>query len=677
METLDQKMLRPYRALANAITQRLAEKADEFDSLAYAPYSLLSHASKNVPSEMRRNFLFLARYHWIKLVEARANQPRTELRRSCHLRRLTTQCGIWDSTAFFIVDRFRDETNWVKLGQVGNEILFHLESTGELVFAAIEQGDFEAARWAVDLIQRWPDYWDIQDHADWKEFPLVDGAAFFSSWTDLTEALGIQEDAVRPPGSKEKQVFAEILVNEWHTTVSFFCAWLTAYANQRPDISGELNALAKALYRGEVLQGSGTRHAIVKPYPTFDDAFAVWLRNTVAYGYDIGRNPGLWSRLYDASKEVTQVPWVSGRVYGTGDGMPVVNVAESVWLPLIGKAIPNSAAGPDLVRHLLLHCDHNPHQRDFAIRGLERGVTTLDEQDLTAWQDFLQSTTGGNNEVAQGHAKDTLSQALRFLLNAIRTRHVEQLAGMAVSAARIESIAAYCNHSAAHAERGAVPVSYFENLAVVDDVYPGITGRLPKANKAELVTPQLAPSVSNENTWYRRMARDLVAIDVTQKILAQIKPNIHSCETAEMFLSALDNANTALQDADLSPLLLVASRRDASTRWRPADRTTPKDEWPIQFEKLEGFVDPGYIGHTNGIAAVLTPIPNGSALLVPRELFRSLEFTNQGNDQALTLAFNEEANNEVRLELTWAAHVDLRALPVYKFQFETDSPGKT
>ena len=674
METLDQRLLRPYRALTDTITQRLVEKPDEFDSLAYAPYSLLAHASDNVPADMRRNFLFLARYNWIKLVAARAGQSKAELTHSRHLRRLTTLCSVWDSTAFFIVDRFRDENDWEALRQVGDEMLYHLESTGRLVFAAIEEEDFEAARWAIDLVQRWLDYWDVQDHADWKEFPLVDGTAFASNWDDLAVELGVQAETVHSLGNKQKQVFAEILVNEWHTTVSFLCAWLAAYADQRPNIASQLLMLANALHRGEALQGSGTRHAIMKPYPTFDDAFAVWIRNTVAYGYDIGRNPGQWGRFYDASKEVTQTPWVSGRVYGSGDGTTVVNLAGSVWLPLIAKAIPNAAAGPDLVRQLLLHCDRSPQQRDFAIRQLEQGVTTLNDLDLTPWQAFLQSTPGGANEVAQGQAKTILAQGLQVLIAHIRTRHDEKLAGMAVSPERITAIETRCNHSAAHVERGAPPVSYFDAVALVDTVRPTTTGRLPMVNKAELVTPQLAPSVSNEGVWYTRMARDHVAVDVTQKILARIVPEIHACRTAEAFASALNTADTVLLGANLSSLLFVGSRRDANSRWRPVDRDTPKEEWPIRFEKLEGFVDPGYIGHVNGIPAILVPIQSGTAFLVPRELFRRLEFSKQDNGRALSLHSSEEADNQVKLDLTWAAHIDLQDLPVHEFHFEADSP---
>ncbi|MEL7452891.1 MAG: hypothetical protein AAGJ50_05910, partial [Pseudomonadota bacterium] len=216
-------------------------------------------------------------------------------------------------------------------------------------------------------------------------------------------------------------------------------------------------------------------------------------------------------------------------------------------------------------------------------------------------------------------------------------------------------------------------VSFFGAVTMVDTVRPTTTGRLPTANKAELVTPQLAPSVSNEGIWYERIARDHVAIDVTQKILERIVPEIHTCRTADAFASALHTADTVLQGANLSPLLFVGDRRDANSRWRPADRNTPKEDWPIRFEKLDGFVDPGYIGHVNGIPAILVPVRSGAALVVPRELFRRLEFSKQHNGRALALHFSEEADNQVKLDLTWAAHIDLEDLPVHEFHFEVDS----
>ena len=357
--------------------------------------------------------------------------------------------------------------------------------------------------------------------------------------------------------------------------------------------------------------------------------------------------------------------------------MPVVDISKSAWLPLIGRSIVNSAPGPDLVRQLLRHCDQGPYQREFAVRGLERAVTTLDDLALRDWQAFLQSTAGANNEVAQEQVKETVKQALRFLINAIHTRHDEKLGGLAISVERITSIERYCNHSAANAQRAAAPVPYFEHVTIVDQQYPPVTGRLPKANKAELVTPQLAPIVSNEETWYRRIVRDFVAIDVMQKVIAQLDPTMHLCGTAEEYSQALEKAGAQFQHANLSPLLLVGGRRDANSRWRPTDHSLPKAEWPIQFEKLEGFVDPGYVGHVNGIAAILVPIPIGSAFLVPRELFQRLRFTDQGNEQAVRLRYVEQADNEVQLDVTWAADIELAKLPVHGFQFEVDNPAKS
>ena len=667
MQTLNQRLLKPYREISSRAASLSNSNPAIFDSFAYAPISLLSHTQNQASRAMRENFLYLATRNWNVLLADRARVRATAGDNAArNLKLITTLCGVWDSSAFCILPRKRPAIPWASYSETGLECMHHLESTASLIFTAVKEKDFVAARWAVDLLQRWVDYWDVMDHSGWKQFPLLDSMIFHSKWDLVERKLGIRGESLRSTLEKQQEVFAEALLNEWHTTVAFVWMWLVAQGREASPDQKNLLSLAGALRAGQVMEGSGTRHAIVRPYEIFDDVFGVWARTTLNSTRSSRWDNGLWGRLAEASKDSVRIPWVAGRVYGNDEDENTVNLAEIVQLHLLAHAGTSPTIGEPVSSNLIDYCNAETGNYARLVKRMTEGQSAIVALDVSRWTHAL-SIISPSDAVLE-ESQTSLAEEVRKLLVRIETRHDKRLSQSPIDQKKIDQIEQWCGQAAFDPDRGALPLPYFDSVELVDEVFPDTPLRLQDRSKAELVDPPLATSVSNEGVSYPTLTQRYVSVDLVSKIEALISPTEHHVSSASEFAALLQDAEKRLRTTGLDPLLILARKRDAHLRWLQDSREAVPEDHPIVFETLEGFVEPGYMGHLNGIPAIQMPIQSDTALLMPRECFAKAMFTRKANGQPVALQATEIENYKVRLEIAWSVKIVLAdTLPAWRF----------
>lgn len=688
MQTLHGRLLDPYRKLAQYVIDVADMDIGPLQSAAHSTDALLSHVREKASLEVREQLLFIAGFQWGAFRARRhrtigsgswpANSDDLPARKSeteiVDAKIARTLCSAWDSIAFQLLRQDDLRRDWMDLAHRGKECVHFLEKTTSHILVAVADNDALVGRWALDLIQRWTGNWFqiIEEHASWEEFPQISEGVLELSWESTEQALGISGEGLRSEAAKQRDVFAEILLNAWRDSCGFLATWLLAQTKDGDPRQDLCRSLLKALLSGEVLEGAGSTHSIRQPFDHFDATLASWLRANILESANPNLAGNLWGRLDRWANDSTRQPWVSGRAYGSDDQVETINLADAALLRLLLGPNVQFGVSQALSDATLVYSEQGAN---YAERTKQRLINVQDQLltiDLAPWLPAFELLQPGIGITDIDSRRTQLADELGVLHDRLAARHDEQLNQRALDAVRLQQILGACNRIAFSRDDGALPLPYFDTVETVEGMVEQFTLTLPKRNKAELVTPPLATSPSNELSWYEKTTRDCVALDIRNKILAQIQPKEVTVKSAKEFADELDEAAAELHDAGFEALLFIASRRDVDYRWRSElvgeDLNQAR---PIHIEKHEGYAHPGYLLHANGIPAIRMTIRHDSAFLIPRECFDTVRFTRSPDGAAARLVVNEEPDQQVSLALVWGALVTLRNLPTYRFILAT------
>ena len=686
MQTLDQSLLDPYRRIAMHAVWKQEGEPDYLRITARCAESLLARVRKTAPMEIRTQLQFIAAMHWSALGEQwssyspdlaeSVNMPTSisvnsgSTNKPDHAKKLRTLCAAWDYLSYQILRDDDHDEDWSSLSHRGQECVRYLEYTLKHVVTAFFDDHALAARWALDLVQRWPGYWyGIRvERAALDEFPQLGEGAFHLTWPTIEQQLGIRGETLRSTDDKRLAVVAQALVNGWRDACAFLLAWLIGQsADAHPRKKLPLS-LAKALATRELLAGAGSSSNVQKPFSRFDQAIASWLRTNFLGGGPHNLVGGLSQRLGEATKDRHRASWVHGRSYVTDDGATTLDLSEATLVFLIWAAQYRDSISQQTSDTLLAFVEQDAALSERVTNRLDNTITRLLKMDITSWLPVLKYLLPSLDHAALEAAKQHVAEQLTDLLKRIQVRHDERLTVAQIDPNRIDRITAACNRLAFDRDRGAVPLPYFNEVETVDADIPECTQELPTRNKAELVSPPLATSSTSEYDWYAQMARDLVAMDVRQKLRRELRTTNLRVRTEREFAEQIRAKAAELRGAGLEPLFFVAHHRDLYGRWRsPRSALNEQRIGGLTLRKHDGFVEPGYLTHVDDIPAIDMPIINGSAFLLPRECFERLEFKSQRNGQPARLDLHEQPESRVDLTLVWCARVTLRPLPAFRF----------
>ena len=689
LRSLDSRLLEPYRRIATLAISRHHDEQDYLRMIVNCASSLLSSVRNKAPIEIRQRLQAISTLQWHALhrhwlgrtpehFEARSSSAVGEIDAGTALERDHTQivktlCGAWDEIPFQLLCRDDFNADWPSLGERARECVHHLELTVRHVFSAFASGDPIASRWALDLLQRWPDYWfDVRHaHADLQSFPQLGEGAFYLRWSVVEQVLRVDGEAFPSTAELQKAILSEALLNSWRDACTFLMTWLLHQSTNESPRQQLALSLHNALHTGEILVEAGSIHDIRRPTDHIDDAFAAWLRSNLWNAGEDNITGQITDRLNRAATDSLTPTWVMGRGYSTQDDQTDRKLAELALVHLVSQTEPSTVIGKQISDALVIHVEQDAVLFERAVSQLRETKTRVSDLDMAQWLPVLRILSPSKSDADHRTAQRHLAEQLDHLLEAIHARHDERLETAEIDPAHIERITEACVRHAFSREHGAVPLPYFDEIEFVDDELPETACQLPNRKKAELVHPPLATTPANQDEWYVRSVPEYVARDVRQRIREQLDTRDFDSRNEYEFADQLIGAARELRNADLEPLLFVAERRDLYGRWtRRRSRIRRGMIGELLLTTREGSGEPGYLAHVGDIPAIAMPMVKGSAFMLPMECFSRIEFKRQHDGRPARLNPRESYHFQIGLYLEWSVRVVLRELPAFRFIFE-------
>lgn len=167
----------------------------------------------------------------------------------------------------------------------------------------------------------------------------------------------------------------------------------------------------------------------------------------------------------------------------------------------------------------------------------------------------------------------------------------------------------------------------------------------------------------NEAEYFADAMAQQVAVVVLSDVLHRSEIKEIAVQDAEAYWKALQAETHLLMAKGGMPILLLdnATRPDWVWDWQHADfGATHKRPDDLQVRRQEGRGD-GYQCDFNDIEVFVAPIPIGQSLLLSKEAFRILTFTDYGGGRFVRadVVELEGAKNLVDLKLTFSRRVEI------------------
>lgn len=389
------------------------------------------------------------------------------------------------------------------------------------------------------------------------------------------------------------------------------------------------------------------------------------VRQFAASGEWRGGYVGQLDRFVERVKDMRRPNMVSSRVYSFGGADDVESLQESqlellAVLATVAWGLPRS-----LQRQLDVWFDDrfDQYRSIDILRGrLRSWLKRLDAQTGLSVEhiDLMKARVrpGGPAQAAIEHVKVGLLAAQQ----ALEGRREETLAAQPIDPGRLFEIGRYASTSGFSKEKGRFPIYLFRIESTPENL-EDFTLTFTQMRRGELTRLQMEQRAVNEAEYFADAMAKQVAVVVLSDVLQRSEVKEIAVQDAEAYWKALQAEAHLIVAKGGMPILLLdnATRPDWVWDWQHADfGATHKRPDDLQVRRQEGR-GVGYQCDFNDIEVYVAPIPIGQSLLLSKEAFRILTFTDyeEGRFVRTDVVELEGAKNLVDLKLTFSRRVEI------------------
>lgn len=563
--------------------------------------------------------------------------------------------------------------DWATLPGLARLNVKHIEETARMLLAAVSRGDQAAAEWLADVLSKW---WGTLDF-DHEPYQLYDKKMFITiddlglAWPAFCKKFGLEVD---DPGSQERlrpilqQGAFQAALRNYCTdvrllTVELMLDWVRAVpaASASTSLAFEI---AAGLLSGKQWKGGG--QAVDSLSDLSPPKYLVAkVRQFAASGEWRSGYVGRLDRFVERVKDMHRPNMVSSRVYSFGGADDVESLQES-QLELFAVLTTGAWSLPrSLQRQLDVWFDARFDQYssiDILRSRLKSWLERLDAQPGLSVEHIDLMKARVKPGVPAQTAIDQVKAGLLAAQQALEDRREETLAAQPIDPDRLLEIGRYASTAGFSKDKGHFPVHLFTIESTAENL-EGFTLTFTQVRRGELTQLQMEPRAGNEAEFYADAMAQQVAVVVLSDVLHRSEIKEVAVQDAETYWKALQAEAHLITAKGGMPILLLdnATRPDWVWDWQHADfGATHKRPDDLQVRRQEGHGD-GYQCDFNDIEVYVAPIPIGQSLLLSKEAFRILTFTDYGEGRFVRadVVELEGAKNLVDLQLTFSRRVEI------------------
>lgn len=571
--------------------------------------------------------------------------------------------------------RSRDaqKVNWAAMPVLARLNVKHIEETARMLLAAVLRGDQAAAEWLADVLSKW---WGTLDF-DHEPYQLYDKTAFITvddlklDWPAFCAKFGLEsaddeaQERLRP--ALQQGAFQAALRNYW-TDVRFLSIELMLDWVRTVPVATAGSSLAFEIASGFLTgkqwkSGGLAVDALSDLLPP--EYLVAKVRQFAASGEWRGGYVGRLDRFVERVKDMRRPNMVSSRVYSFGGADDVESLQESQLELLAVLANSDWDLPRSLQRQLDVWFDPRFDQYssiEILRSRLKSWLARLGEQPgLSADHIGLLKARGRPGVTAQA-AIEYVRTGLLAAQQALEGRREETLAAQPIDPNRLLEIGRFASSTGFGKEKGRFPVHLFPIGSTVETL-EDFTLSFTQVRRGELTQMQMEQRAVNEEEYFADAMAQQVAIVVLRDVLHRSDIKEVAVHDAEAYWKALKAESQKILAKGGMPILLLdnSTRPDWVWDWQHSDfgaeHKRPDD---LQVRRREGQ-GAGYLCDFNDIEVYVAPLPIGQSILLSREAFRALIFTNYDNDRFVKVEVEElnGTKNLVDLKLTFSRKVEV------------------
>jgi hypothetical protein len=566
---------------------------------------------------------------------------------------------------------------WVALPALARLNVKHIEETARMLLAAVQRGDQAAAEWLADVLSKW---WGTLDF-DHEPYQLYDKTAFITiddlelHWPDFCAKFGLnsgddQEDERLKP-TLQQGAFQAALRNYW-TDVRLLSIELMFDWIRTAPITTVGNSLAFEISCGFLTgkqwkSGSQAVDSLANLSPS--EYFVAKVRQLAASGKLHGSYVGRLNRFVERVKDMRRPNMVSSRVYSFFGADDVESLQESQLELMAVLADSDWTLSRLLRRQLDVWLDPRLDQyksieilrsrlRNWLERlGQEPGLSV-------ATIGFLKERVRPGVTTPQS-VIEHVKTSLLAVQEALEERREETLAAQPIDPNRLIEIGRFASSSGFSTHKGHFPVHLFPIESTAENL-EDFTLTFTQVRRGELTQMQMEQRAANEKEYFADAMAQQVAIVVLNDVLHRSEIKEVAVQDADAYWKALKTESRQILVKGGKPILLLdnSTRPDWVWDWQHADfgakYKRPDD---LLVRRREGLGE-GYVCDFNEIEIYVAPLPIGQSILLSKEAFRGLTFTDFGDSQFVKVKENEleGTKNLVDLKLTFSRKTEVGML---------------
>ncbi|MEH6435381.1 hypothetical protein [Massilia sp. DD77] len=544
----------------------------------------------------------------------------------------------------------------------------HIDETARMLLAAVYQGDVAAAEWMADVLSKWWDVFDFEHepHQLYNKTTFITLSHLELNWPAFARKFGIEQDQIYGTEQLTKllqrSAYLAALRNYWNDIRLLVLELLMNWIQHDPVAQVASSPAAEilvGLLTGRQWRGGGRLSGTLNNF----SATAYLTAKARQYAATGEWRTGYVARLdsfVERVKDMRRPNMVSSRVYSFG-GADDVESLQNAQLALF--AILTN--GPWRVPELFYR------QIDLWLIDQYRSVEILREQ-FRSWIERLNTEPPVATETVSSlknrvrpdlgiaDAWDAVRTGLEAVRDAVEVRREDVLAAQPISRERLLEIASFASSTGFTGGSGRFPLQFLTIRTTEEELQP-YTLTLREVRRGELTQLEMEPRAVNELDSYAESVARQVGFVVLADILHGCTIRDVSATTAEAYWQTLRAEAARLISRGARPILLLdnATRPDWVWDWQHADYSSdysrPDD---LRIQRLEGNGD-DYVCHFNDIAVYAAPLPSGQSILLSRETFESVTFTQYEPGQFVRVQVEElpDRRNLVDLRLTFSRRV--------------------
>jgi len=557
--------------------------------------------------------------------------------------------------------------DWATLPEFAGMSAKHIEETARMMLAAVFRGDQAAAEWLADVLSKW---WDTLDF-DLEPYQLYEKSSFITiddlglTWAEFSTKYGLEMGTVETQAGLQKGAYQAALENYWTDirllTVELMFDWI-----REASISSASSSLAFEIATGLLTgkhwkAGGQTVNSLRNISPS--KYLVAKVRQFAATGRQRSSYLTRLDQFVARIKDMLRPNMVSSRVYSFGGPDNVASLRESQIELMTVLTNETWKSSRSLQR-----------QMSIWVAGQLDSINLLKTR-LDSWLDQLNAQSELSIEhidLIKRHIRSELPAQSALVLVNTGLQTIQQelnslldatIAAQPIDPDRLQEIEQYASEYGFGKEKGRFPVNQFP-IEYTPSTLQDFTLTFTQVRRGEITRMQIEQRPVNEDKYYADAMARQVANVILNDVLQRSEIREIATENSESYWMALRaEANPILARGE-TPILLVENTTSPEWFWSwqhedlSFQHKRPSD---LQVRRIEGQ-GVGYQCNLNEIEVYLATLPIGQSLILSKDEFRALTFTDYGGGRYVRAEVIEPDganNNLVDLKLTFSRKVEV------------------